>query len=141
VRVVVDTNVWVSALIMPVGPSGRVVNAIRRGTLRAVATFALAREVVEVMARPRLRRYGIDREDATEILILLSPMLPDVEVDLPVRDSKDLAVLAAALAGGAEAIVTGDGDLLDDAPLRALLLERSIEVLAPAELIERLGTP
>jgi len=36
-------------------------------------------------------------------------------------------------------IVTGDRDLLDDAALVAWLLERGVEVVTPAELIERLG--
>ena len=137
-RVVVDTNVWVSGLIAPHGPPGRVLAAVRRGAVSAVASWGLAREIVDVLARPRLRKYGIVEEDATDLLALLGPALPDVEVSLPVRDADDLPVLASALAGRVDAIVTGARDLLDDARLRALLRERGIEVLAPPALLARL---
>jgi uncharacterized protein len=138
VRVVVDTNAWVSGLIVPENPPGKVLEAVRRGTVRAVASWGLARELVEVLARPGVRRFFIEETDVTAILVLLSPMLPDVEIALPVRDPDDLPVLASALAGGADAIVTGDRDLLDDAALRAMLLERGIEVLTPVEMLSRL---
>jgi predicted nucleic acid-binding protein len=48
-------------------------------------------------------------------------------------------VVAAAVAGHADAIVTGDRDLLDNEELRAWLRDRGVEVLVPAELLERLS--
>ncbi len=71
-------------------------------------------------------------------MILLSPFLPSVEVDLPLRDPDDAPVVGSAVAGRAAAIVTGDRDLLDDEELRAWLAERSIELLTVRELLERL---
>ena len=73
-----------------------------------------------------------------ETLILLSPFLPTVEVDVALRDPDDAPVVAAAIVGRAQAIVTGDRDLLDDDALRAWLRERGVEVMTPAELLERL---
>jgi predicted nucleic acid-binding protein len=43
----------------------------------------------------------------------------------------------AAVAGHADAIVTGDADLLDDEPLTSWLAERGIEILTPSELVQR----
>jgi hypothetical protein len=43
--------------------------------------------------------------------------------------------VAAAVAGGAEAIVTGDRDLLEDDKLAAWLSERNIAVCAPRDLL------
>ena len=97
-------------------------------------------EIAEVLSRPRFRASGIRPEHVRAVLLLLAPLLPDVEVALPVRDADDLPVLASALAGGVDAIVTGDRDLLDDARLRALLLERGIEVLTPAEMLGRVSS-
>ena len=48
-------------------------------------------------------------------------------------------MVAAALAGAADAIVTGDSDLLADEALRRWLAERDVEVLTPVVLLERLG--
>ena len=61
-----------------------------------------------------------------------------MEVDLELRDPDDVAVVVAAVAGRADAIVTGDGDLLNDAGLRAWLSARGLELLTPAGLLERL---
>jgi Ribbon-helix-helix protein, copG family len=54
------------------------------------------------------------------------------------RDPDDAPVVASALAGGVEAIVRGDAHLLDDPCLKAWLGRRDIEVISPAELLERL---
>ena len=57
---------------------------------------------------------------------------------MEVRDPKDAPVIAAAVAGRADVIVTGDRDLLGDAGLRAWLTDPGIEALTPAELVDRL---
>lgn len=44
-------------------------------------------------------------------------------------------MVTAAVAGEAEAIVTGDDDLLDDEDLRQQLAERGIRILTPRELL------
>ena len=72
------------------------------------------------------------------MLILLSPFLPSIDVRLELRDPDDAPVVASAVAGAAEAIVTGDQHLLADDDLRAWLEERGIEMLTVAELLERL---
>jgi putative PIN family toxin of toxin-antitoxin system len=112
-----------------------VLEAIRRGTIDAVASWALAEEIVEVLRRPALRRYGVTEGDIEELLLVLGPLLPDVDVAVAVRDVGDAVVIAAAIAGRADAIVSGDRDLLDDVALLEWLDQRGIAVLAPAEAL------
>jgi uncharacterized protein len=138
---VVDTNVWVSGLILPDSVSGRVVDAIRTGAIEAVVSWELAEEITEVLRRPRIRRYGIEERDVEDVLAALAPFLPTVEVDVSVRDPDDAPVVIAAVAGRADAVVTGDQDLLDDEHLRAWLRRRRVEVMTPAEALERIGAP
>jgi putative PIN family toxin of toxin-antitoxin system len=126
-------------MIVPDGPPGRVLDAARRGSLDVVASWELAAEIADVLHRPRLRRYGISAEDVEDILGLLAPLLPSVDVEVEIRDPSDAPVVAAALAGGAEAIVTGDRDLLEDERLRSWLRDRSVDVLTPLELLDRLA--
>lgn len=103
-----------------------------------VISWELAAELRDVLRRPKIRRYSVGDEDARDLLSLIAADLPLVEVDVELRDPDDVPVVAAAVAGSAEAIVTGDRDLLDDAELRRWLNERDVEVLTPAELIKRL---
>ena len=93
------------------------------------------------MHRPKLRRYRVTEEDVRDVLVLLAPLLPSVEVDVAARDPGDAPVIAAALAGRADAIVTGDGDLLDDQDVRAWLEERGVEVISRVSTAPvRMGT-
>jgi putative PIN family toxin of toxin-antitoxin system len=103
-----------------------------------VITWELAEELLSVVRRPKFRRYGITGEDVLALLVVLGAFLPSIEVGAPVRDPKDAPVVAAALVGKAEAIVTGDQGLLDDEELRDWLRERGIELLSPAALLLRL---
>jgi uncharacterized protein len=128
----------VSGVLFPDGKPGRVLGAVRAGLIEAVVSWPLVEELVDVLRRPKLARYDIDDALVEEVLLLLAPMLPAVETEAPVRDPDDAPVVAAAVTGRAEAIVTGDSDLLEDAALRAWLAERRIEVLTPADALARL---
>ena len=92
-----------------------------------------------MLPRPKLRRYEISPQDIRELLVLVGRDLPDVDVEVELRDPRDAPVVAAAIAGRAEVIVTGDRDLLEDVDLRAWLTARDVDVLSPAELLERLS--
>jgi uncharacterized protein len=111
-----------------------VLAAVRRGEIDPVGSWALAHELADVVRRPKLRRYEIAEEDIADLLLLLARDLPEVEVEVEIRDPDDAPVIAAAIAGEADAIVTGDRDLLDNAELRAWLRQRGVELLSPAEL-------
>ena len=104
-----------------------------------MASWDLAEELAGVLRRPKLGRYGISDADIEDVLTLVAPTLPTVDVDVPIRDPDDAPVIAAAVAGHADAIVTGDRDLLDDGELREWLRERGIELLTPAELLRSLA--
>jgi putative PIN family toxin of toxin-antitoxin system len=114
-----------------------VLELVRRREVTAVASWRLAEEIVEVLRRPRLKRYRITERDIEDTLIVLAPLLPDVEVDVEVRDPDDTPVISAALAGAADVIITGDRGLLGDAVLRSWLSERGIEMMPPVDFLDR----
>jgi putative PIN family toxin of toxin-antitoxin system len=70
-RVVVDTNVWVSALLTPAGPPGRVQTALRNAQFSLIISEPLIAEAAEVLARPRFAtRYGLVQDEIDELLSL-----------------------------------------------------------------------
>ena len=134
-RVVVDTNVWVSGLIIPDSPPGRVLRTIRDRRFELVASWHVAQELADVLRRPRLQRYEIEQQDIEDVFRLLAPALPTADLDVPIRDPDDAPIVAAALAGAADVIVTGDTDFLSDAALRTWLEDRRVRVATPVELL------
>jgi putative PIN family toxin of toxin-antitoxin system len=113
---------------------------VHDGRLIPVASWQLAEEVAEVLRRPKLRdRYGVTEQDVQDVLVLLAPFLPSVETDAPVRDVDDAPVISSAVTARAEAIVTGDQDLLERGALRDWLAEREVSVLTAAEVLARIG--
>jgi putative PIN family toxin of toxin-antitoxin system len=115
VRVVLDTNVVLSALLFGGGPAGRVRAGWQAGRFVPLASTATAQELVRVLGYPKFRLSPTEQEE------LLADWLPWVEVvrmpDPPpavpaCRDPLDLPFLHLAIAGRAHALVTGDRDLL-----------------------------
>jgi predicted nucleic acid-binding protein len=83
----------------------------------------------------------LSERDVRETLVLLAPLLPSVDVEVAIGDRNDVAVVASAVAGRVEAIVTGDAHLLEDPDLRGWLAERRIDALSPTELLQRVAAP
>ena len=109
-RIVLDTNILIGALITKGTPPDRLYRAWLRGEIELVTSTAQIAEVADVLARPRLQKYFDVGEAAaivenidTRALILDDP--PDVDLS---PDPKDNPILAAAIAGKADLIVSGD---------------------------------
>ena len=108
-RLVLDTNILVGALITTGTPPDRLYQAWLRGDIELVTSTAQIAEIADVLARPRLQKF-LDADEAAIIvqnigaraLVLDEP--PGVNLS---PDSKD-KILAAAVAGKANLIVSGD---------------------------------
>lgn len=117
VRIVADTNVLVSGSLWNGAPA-RILDAVEARRLTLVLSPELWAEFAAVLNRPklaaRIRSLGITPSGlAHAIRTHVEWAAPDMIPSPPeLRDPKDLPVLAAALAGRVDAIVTGDGDLL-----------------------------
>jgi putative PIN family toxin of toxin-antitoxin system len=138
-RVVIDTNIWIRALLggqisLPV------LVALRAGKLHLIISAALMDELKEVLRRPRLRSR-IDPFDASELLELIEWYGEAVELTTApprCRDPKDHPVLATAIDGDADAIVTGDDDLRADDELRAAMAGYGIHIWGVQSLLAAL---
>jgi len=115
---VLATNLIISGAITPYGLPNQVLRALQRAAFTLISSPELADEVADVLSRPAIReRYRPDASLVAAVLAALQArMVRPLSLDaLPVhcRDPKDDPVLACALGGQADVIVTGDADLLD----------------------------
>lgn len=134
-RWVLDTNVVLSALIRPGGVSGRLRLAWQSQRFVPLISRPTATELIRVLAYPK---FKLPPEEQHDLLADYLPWaetfrVPDPPPRTPVcRDPHDVPFLQLALAAKADALITGDADLLVLAPLRGL------GIITPAQAIERL---
>ena len=115
-RVVLDANVYLSALIRPQGPPGQIVERFLEGLFEIVLSLAIVQETVRAFGYPKVRKYihaGVDPELWLEDVILLAQFVAgDDELEGVSVDADDDKYFAGAVEGNATLIVTGDPDLL-----------------------------
>jgi putative PIN family toxin of toxin-antitoxin system len=130
-RCIFDTNVLVSALLLPDSKPRHALDvALREG--KVLISFATLAELNEVLSRKRFRSY-VDEEDVRSFLAALTREAEWVDVEIQIqacRDPKDDKFLELAVSGQGTHIVTGDTDLL------ALNPFQGIEILPPHLLLE-----
>lgn len=134
-RVVVDTNVFVAALLSDATPR-RVYEAFLSGTITLLFSRQTLFELVMVLQRPSIRLIT-SRPEADRLLADVQRdgrLVETTERVFACRDPKDNRFLECALAGHADYLVTGDLDLLVLHPFRG------IPILRPAEFLRRLST-
>ena len=122
-RVCLDTNVLVAAI----ATRGLCADVLR--TVLAEHELVIGEVILVELRRVLTTKFKVpsDRVDAIEAIFAPFPLLPKPSVpsEVMVRDPSDRWILATALAGAADVLVTGDEDLLTVAP------QASIRILAP----------
>ncbi len=133
-RLVIDTNVWVSAILNPHGFPAQILTALATGQFTLVTSAALLEELADVLARPRIAlRYGVTQADIDDLVALLRQRATVVTVTGTIhvcRDPDDDVILETAMRGRADTVVSRDEDIKGDAELVQLLQEEGIEVLS-----------
>lgn len=139
-RVVVDTNVFVSATLSQESGSALIVNAWRVDRKFALITCRQAvNEILRVLAYPHIRiKYGVQPSEAHRIAKNLYKRAvwiePKGEIGL-CRDETDNFLLETAILGKAKYLVSGDNDLVDDKKLKAEMLKRGVVIVGVAEFV------
>ena len=137
-RVVLDANVYVSAIIRPEGPPGRVIERFLRDSAFAIVLSpAIVDETLRALAYTKVRKYirrTVDAELWFEDIVLLAELVAgDYAMSGASADPDDDKYLAAALEGRATLVVTGDPDLL------ALGEYEGIRIVSPRVCLGLLG--
>jgi len=116
-RVVVDTNVFVSGLMLPSSVPGRILAAANTGGFEIVLCEAILDEIRMALHYPKVRkRIALSNEDLDRYVQALRFTADIVEpasirVEVP-GDRDDDVILATLVVAQADALVTGDAALL-----------------------------
>ena len=118
VKVIFDTNIWISFLI---GKSlSKMTHHISDGSIIIIITEQLLQEIITVTKREKLRKY-FPEENVNELLEFLEAIAENVKIK-PLhflsKDPKDNFLLDLIDLSKADYLVTGDKDLLDLNPFK-----------------------
>jgi uncharacterized protein len=139
-RVVIDTNIWIRILLrgkitLPI------LAAFNANKFQLIMSQPLFDEFHEVWNRPRLIKYiqqnqgvGLEQQLKNRSIWIEPKTIPP-----NCRDPKDLPVLATAIDGAANIIVSGDDDLRADEDLRTAMELYSIQLLGVNSFLKSLG--
>lgn len=134
--VVLDTNILIGALITKGTPPDRLYRGWLRGEIELVTSAAQMAELADVLARPRLQKF-LDADEVTAIVENLGTRAFILDDLLGVNlspDPKDTPILAAAITGKVDLIVSGDKK-----HMLALGEVEGIPVLTARDALERMG--
>jgi putative PIN family toxin of toxin-antitoxin system len=128
-RVVVDTNVFISAALKEKSPPGTAAHLVAASHLLLKSTIT-EQELFITMALPRLAPLiPLRFRDWLSEVLAAAELVAITERIAACRDPKDDKFLELAVNGHADLIVTGDADLL------ALNPFREIPIVTPATFV------
>jgi putative PIN family toxin of toxin-antitoxin system len=131
VRLVLDTNVLVSALLNPRGTPGRILDLVLSGAVVVLYDDRMLAEYRDVLSRPKLRIAPIEAAVLLDFIetegVLCSA--PPLSIDLP--DPEDLPFIEVAAVAAASALVTGNARHFT---LAIEILD--VPILSPAEFLD-----
>lgn len=129
VRVVLDTNVWISALNFGGKPAQILKIAVKK-QIRLYCSQTLFAELLGVLRK----KFGYSDEKIEEVEALFKKRVkfrePKITLKVIKTDPSDNRVLECAIESEADFIVSGDKDLLD------LVSYKDIKIIRPADFLE-----
>jgi putative PIN family toxin of toxin-antitoxin system len=138
VKLVVDTNTLISGSLWQ-GQPARLISAALGGKAQMYLSLPMLLELQETLERPKFAQRLAGRGEtaaslAAHFRVACHETIPArIMPPADLRDPDDLHVLACAVSAGADAIVTGDHDLL------TLGSFAGIPIIDSAEALKRLG--
>ena len=116
-KVVLDSNIFLSGLMLPKSQPGKILSAWRSSAFELVLSEPMLIELTRVLAYPKIRkRIAWSDEEIDHFITLLRfkatiVSIEGVDAVVP-RDADDAPILAALIASDADCLVSGDQDLL-----------------------------
>ncbi|MGR3293987.1 MAG: putative toxin-antitoxin system toxin component, PIN family [Candidatus Scalindua sp.] len=118
IRIVIDTNIWVSSLLNPTVFLPNYENLLKKVFLLSSYLIQCSKNLQTFLTGPRIKnKYGISEKDIKNLLILIEERSEHVLITGNIsicRDKDDDAVIETAINGQALFLVTRDDDIKSD---------------------------
>jgi putative PIN family toxin of toxin-antitoxin system len=129
-KVVLDTNVLVSAFLSPYGVPARILKYLEQEAFELLLSEEILEEYKDAFRYDEVKKaHKLTNEQITRVLddlrVSAKVMKPTVSVSVVASDPDDNKLFACALAGGADFIISGD------TTVQAVKHYREIQVLSP----------
>lgn len=119
-KIVLDTNIWISGLLLPKSKAGEVLLLWKSAKIDVVTSQPILEEIKKVLLYPKIqKRIQWDEAKIDQYISLLQFLTEYILLDsnspqeIVERDLDDSIILNTFLASGADFLVTGDKDLLE----------------------------
>lgn len=133
-RIVLDANVFVIALINPRGKPAQILNYVFENKIRLFTSPSIIEELQRVLSYPKLvKRHGLEEKElkkfVSDLLSIMSLVEGKKTIEVIVEDPADNNYLSCAVDAKADFIVSGDTHLLN------LREYEGTQIVTPAQLL------
>lgn len=134
-RVVLDTNVWLSAIFWE-GEASKIIEVCEKNKAEIIITEDILSEIIDVLNKEsKFQKFIEDRKQKVEdlvrtILSIANLIETESKLDLIKEHPKDNIILEAALDGKADYIISYDKHILN------MIEFREIKILKPGEFLK-----
>lgn len=138
IRIVIDTNLLVSAILTPQGNPAKILKLILQGKFPLILSPAILEEIHRVLRYPKLLKLMSKNkitlqevDNFIDKLIKIAVITPgNLDLEVIQEDPSDNMILACAVEGEADFIITGDHHLTD------LRIFQGIKIIDPAAFLK-----
>ena len=135
-RIVLDTNVFISALLVPEGNPGKILRLLESPAIELL----VSQPILDELRKTLIAKFHFRSADAEEVVREIAReadiVKPTSLVEVIQRHPPDNRILECAIDGRADLIVTGDKAHL--LPLRSF---HGIPIVSPADFLRRFSLP
>lgn len=107
-KIVLDTNVLVSAFLKPRSKPARIMRLVLQGDIQIIVNEHILAEYLEVLKRPKFNLNLKNVQTILEVIRLKGINAPSLAESFDLPDSNDEPFLEAALASTADVLITGN---------------------------------
>lgn len=117
-KVVLDTNIWISGILIPKSIAGKVINFWEAGKLNIIVSEPIINEIARVLQYPKIQKVlkwpDEKIQNYVEYIQFFAESVSFTNTSVEIKqDSDDNAILQTLITSNADYLITGDSDFND----------------------------